>query len=106
MFDDTGYRRVLSALILLLGLADEMTCDATTSSNSKYNFVMPEVDDAAGQHTCNTDVENLHPVNIDHLTKGVVNVCKILWVTVIAPCFRMSGLHNLVKDDTGRTFPT
>ena len=70
---------------------------------SDYNFVMPEVDDAAGQHTCNTDVENLHPVNIDHL---IVNVGKILWVTDITPCFRMSGLHNLVKDDNGRTFPT
>jgi len=73
-----------------------------SKSNENINLITPGVDDIAARHVCNTDVARLQPINIDQLDKGVINKGKILWVTSVEPCYRISGLTLLVQDQKGR----
>ena len=83
----------------LIGLAKK------GQGSDDYNFITPGVDNIAARHVCITDADQLQPVLIDQLEKGAINTGKVLWVTSVEPCYRVSafaGLTMLVEDKDGR----
>jgi hypothetical protein len=84
------------------GLDSYGRCSKNAKNSEQINVITPGVDDIAARHVCTLDVDQLQPIDIDQLDKGVINKGKILWVVSVEPCFRISGLTLLVQDLKGR----
>eukprot|EP01041_Mallomonas_annulata_P010879 gene10879-22718_t len=83
-------------------LSQFLAKESEEQDGGKYRFHKPGVDAVAFGNKCSRPVDELEAVTLTGLKSHCVNKGKVLWVTTIAPAFRVSGVVLLVEDADGR----